>query len=175
MKRNIELQRGQSLKFEPHINPPMNGHVLLATSPNPTKSSCNRQEEGKPPTSHRCMYHIRANDNERVFFGSAYGLGSQRERVPFFCVCFCLDCFNQAVAGSKYDDGVVITVPFENKGFIPGISAVGGPGEDNGDFDARDKCAWSTIRPRICRSDIDGVHALSPMHCSRHDRNHAEL
>ena len=25
----------------------MNGHLLLATSLNPTKSSCNRQEEGK--------------------------------------------------------------------------------------------------------------------------------
>ena len=30
---------------------------------------------------------------------------------------FCLEGFNKAVAGATYDDGVVIPVPFENKGF----------------------------------------------------------
>ena len=38
VKRNRELQEVQSLNFEPPGFPPMTSHLLLAASPNPTKS-----------------------------------------------------------------------------------------------------------------------------------------
>ena len=68
-------------------------------------------------------------------------MGSARngKRVPFFCLYFCLECFNKAVAGSKYDVGVVIPVPFENEGFTClGSRKTRGEKRKKGDFDARD-------------------------------------
>lgn len=48
---NKELQRGQSLNCEPHVVHQSSAKDLLATSPNPIKSSCNRQEREKNSTS----------------------------------------------------------------------------------------------------------------------------
>ncbi len=92
----------------------MAGHVPLATSPNPTKSSCNRQEEGDNPTSHRCIYRIRAN-NEQTFatlmyepFGVQARLATGKGTYQSSTFAFALQ---NAIAEVCYDDGIVIAVP----------------------------------------------------------------
>lgn len=84
----MELQEAQSLKFEPHCIPPMIGRFLLATSPNPTEYSGNRQEEEKGPrTSHGCIFAaiepIMMSIEYSTFYARLWStgwLGSQRER-----------------------------------------------------------------------------------------------
>ena len=69
MKRCEEEQtaaENAKLKSRATYIPPMISHLLLATSPSPTKSSCNRQEEGKNPTSSSCIPVNRANHEQTL-------------------------------------------------------------------------------------------------------------
>ena len=72
----------------------MTGHVPASHI---TKSSCNRQEKEKNPTSYGCISRIRANRKQdfSVKLGyeplGKYRLGSQREkRVTIFLLPFAL-------------------------------------------------------------------------------------
>lgn len=93
----------------------MIGHLLLATSPSPTKSSCNRQEEGKNPTSYSCIPINRANHEQtlrlhmyeplRVQARLATGKGT----ISFLYLCFRLQEARHSSQKSEY--GVVISAP----------------------------------------------------------------
>lgn len=64
VKRKRELQRRSKLKTRATGAPPMTGHVPASHI---TKSSCNRQEKEKNPTSYGCISPYSSQSQARFF------------------------------------------------------------------------------------------------------------